>query len=449
MKAAVTQIAAALGLAQPVPPGEVTGWSIDSRTLSPGDLFFALRGPNHDGHRYAGDVIGRGAAAAVVDHVPQGADPSWPLLLVNDTERALEKLGRWARTKLRADIIGLTGSAGKTTSKETIAALLSAKLRTGKNGGNLNNHLGVPLSLLRLEEDLEVAVLEMGMNHAGEIAHLANVAKPRVGVVTNVGYAHIENFDSIEGIASAKRELIDALPDNGVAVLNADDVRVSRFREMFAGEVVTFGLSEGADVRATDVTYTETGARFVVDGVQLESGLPGRHGVLNVLCGIAVAGLYGIAATDLRDAIRALEPGPMRGRRFVRDGIVHIDDCYNSNPDAARAMVDLLADTPARRRIAVLGEMLELGGWSEELHRELGAYAARAGIDVLVGIRGAAKHAVDGAVEADISGGAAYFFATPGEAGDWLKGQAHPGDAILWKGSRGTRVEQALERFLG
>jgi UDP-N-acetylmuramoyl-tripeptide--D-alanyl-D-alanine ligase len=445
----VPQVASALGVAQPVPSVTITGWSIDSRTLVAGDLFFALRGPNHDGHRYIGDVIGRGAAAAVVDHVPAGADPSWPLLLVNDTERALEKLGRYARAELQADVIGLTGSAGKTTSKEVIATLLAVAKKTGKNGGNLNNHLGVPLSLLRLEEDVDVAVLEMGMNHAGEIAHLASVAKPRVGVVTNVGYAHIENFESMDGVAAAKKELIDALPEDGVAVLNADDARVSRFGEGFAGRVVTFGMRADADVRADEVRYSEQGASFRVNGVAMESGLPGRHGVLNVLCGIAVAGLYGIAPGDLREAIRGLEPGPMRGRRFTENGILHWNDCYNSNPDAARAMVDLLADTPARRRIAVLGEMLELGSWSESLHRELGAYVARCGIDVLVGIRGAAKHAVDGALEADIPNSAAYFFATPNEAGEWLKGQAQSGDAILWKGSRGTRVEQALERFLG
>jgi UDP-N-acetylmuramoyl-tripeptide--D-alanyl-D-alanine ligase len=290
--------------------------------------------------------------------------------------------------------------------------------------------------------------LEIGMNHAGEIRDLSAIARPRIGVVTNVGHAHMEAFDSIEGVAAAKRELIEALPADGVAVLNADDPLVSRFRDVHPGVTVTFGLSEGADVRAEQVEYSSEGVRFQVNGLQFESALLGRHSILNLLAGIAVASLYGIQPEQLTGVVSALSAGSMRGQRFEQNGILILNDCYNSNPDAARAMIDVLRETPAKRRIAVLGEMLELGHWAESLHREVGNYVANCGIDVLVGIRGAARHMVDAAMEAGQSEDAAFFSPDTAVAGDLLRQVARPGDVILFKGSRGTHVEQALERFL-
>ncbi|MCC6362446.1 MAG: UDP-N-acetylmuramoyl-tripeptide--D-alanyl-D-alanine ligase [Bryobacterales bacterium] len=449
MKFSIRAIAGALGAAVPAASEEITGWSVDSRTLERGDLFFALRGPHHDGHAHLGEVFAKGAAAAVVDHAPPEAGAGWTLLTVEDTQHALEALGSWAREQWGKDVIGVTGSAGKTTTKDVIAAMLSVRIVVGKTVGNLNNHIGVPLTLLRLSAESAAAVVEMGMNHGGEIAALARIAKPRVGVVTNVGYAHVENFDSMEGVAAAKRELIEALPEDGVAVLNADDARVARFGEHCKGRVVTYGISEGAQVRAEAARYSLDGVRFRVGGVELESRLAGRHGISNLLAGIAVASVYGIGPEEVTEVVKAIEPGAMRGRRVEKNGILHINDCYNSNPDAARAMLDLLADTPAGRRIAVLGEMLELGAWSERLHREIGSYAARSGTNVLVGIRGAARYAVEAAVASGLSAGAAYFFEDPVEAGEFVKGMAREGDVILWKGSRGTRVELALERALG
>jgi UDP-N-acetylmuramoyl-tripeptide--D-alanyl-D-alanine ligase len=442
------EIAGALGAHYSGPDGTVQGWSIDSRTIEAGDLFFAIRGPNHDGHAFVAQVLEKGASAAIVDHVPQGCDAS-RLILVDDVPRALRRLGSWARRQWSGSVVGITGSAGKTTTKEIVAALLATRLRTGKNTGNLNNHLGVPLSLLRLPFECEVAVIEMGMNHAGEIAELAAIARPRIGVVTNVGYAHIENFESVDGIAAAKRELVEALPPDGVAVLNADDPRVRGFASVHPGKSVTYGLGPGAEIQAHDVSYSADGVSFRVSDTVFRSRLTGRHGILNLLAGIAVAGLYGIPVEALATAAATIEPGHMRGQRIQHNGIQHINDCYNSNPDAARAMIDLLSDTPAVRRIAVLGEMLELGRWSEPLHRELGGYVAASGIDVLVGIRGAARHAVEAAMQAGFPAGAAYFFEQPEQAGECVKSLAQPGDVILWKGSRGTRVELALERFMG
>ena len=422
--------------------GIVGGWSVDSRTLAPGDLFFALRGPSHNGHDFVEQAIQKDAAGVVVDHPIEGVRNA---VVVPDTLRALQALASWGRKRWGGQVMGVTGSAGKTTTKDAIADLLSVEMKVGKTIGNLNNHVGTPLSILRLPDECQVAVLEMGMNHAGEIRALAEIARPNVGVVTNVGYAHTENFDGIEGVALAKRELIDALPADGTAVLNADDPRVAAF----AGRrhSVTFGFSEAADVRAEKIDLFPHCSRFEVDGVPFEIPLPGRHGVMNALAAIAVAGVYGIPPQRLTGAARSLRAGKMRGERIESGGITILNDCYNANPEAVRAMLDVLAATPARRRLAVLGEMLELGRSAEPLHREIGSDVAGRGIDVLIGIRGASRHMVDEAVRAGMSG-AAYFFEDPQAAGDFLRGLAREGDAVLFKGSRGVAVEKAMERLL-
>ena len=421
----------------------ITGWSVDSRSIQAGDLFFALRGPNHDGNAYLEEAFGKGAVASVANRQAAGE-----VLVVPDSLVALQDIAAWARHQWRGEVVGVTGSAGKTSTKDIIAAMLAVGVPVGKTVGNLNNHVGVPLSILRLSSNARVAVLEMAMNHAGEIRRLCQIARPRIGVVTNVGHAHMEAFDSIDAVAAAKRELIEALPADGVAVLNSDDPLVARFRDVHPGRTITFGLNAGADVRAEDVEYTADGVAFSVNGVRFTSLLLGRHSILNFLAGIAVAGLYGIRPDQLTQVIRETSPGRMRGERFRHNGILILNDCYNSNPDAAREMIDVLRDTPATRRIAVLGEMLELGRWSESLHRDVGSYVAERGIDVLVGIRGEARHLVDAAQQAGQAVNAAFFFPEPAAAGDRLREIAREGDAILFKGSRGTHVEQALERFL-
>jgi UDP-N-acetylmuramoyl-tripeptide--D-alanyl-D-alanine ligase len=422
----------------------VEGWSVDTRTQNVGDLFFALRGENGDGHRHAARALANGAVAAVVDH-PAGAARE---LVVDDTLAALGRVAAWARRQWGGNVIGVTGSAGKTTTKDAIAHLLATEIAAGKTEGNFNNHIGVPLSILRLPEACRVAVLEMGMNHAGEIRALAALARPETGVVTNVGWAHAECLGSIEGVALAKRELIEALPANGTAVLNADDPRVLAFRGAFPGSVITFGFSEAADVRAGDLRFDAGLARFRVDGVEFSSPLAGRHGVLNILAALGVARVFGIPASHLREAVRTFSPGSMRGERLERGGITIWNDCYNANPEAMRAMIDVLAGTPAARRFAVLGEMLELGQATERLHRETGRYAAQCGIHFLAGVGGAARHMIAEARDAGMDGGAARFFEDPAAAGEWVQQAARPGDAVLFKGSRGVRMERALERFL-
>jgi UDP-N-acetylmuramoyl-tripeptide--D-alanyl-D-alanine ligase len=422
----------------------VSGWSIDSRTANPGDCFFALRGATNDGHDYVANVIERGASIAVVE---RPVDAKIPQLIVSDTLRALQELAASARMRWGGTVVGITGSAGKTTTKDAIAHLLNVQMRTGRTIGNYNNNYGVPLSILRLPDDAKAAVIELGMNHAGEIRELARIAKPRIGVVTNVGWAHTEFFaDGIEGVARAKRELIEELPADGIAVLNADDERVRVFGDVYPGRKVLFGFSEDADVRAEDLRLCPGGAHFRCLGVDFKTPMAGRHGVSNVLAAIAVATALGISPERLRDAVSTLAIGKMRGERSERNGITIINDCYNANPEAMRSMVELLRGTPARRRIAVLGEMLELGREAGTLHRDTGQLVAEQGIDALLGIRGAARSMVDGAIAAGMSDSAALFFETPEEAGDYLRGFLRAGDAVLFKGSRGVHVENAIGR---
>jgi UDP-N-acetylmuramoyl-tripeptide--D-alanyl-D-alanine ligase len=431
--------------AQGTVAGTACGWSVDSRTLAGGDVYFALRGPVHDGHQFVAQAFERGACCAVVD---REVSADGPLLRVSDSLFALNELARQARIAWRGEVIGVTGSAGKTTTKDVIAHFLSVRHRVGKTIGNFNNHVGLPLSILRLPDDCKIAVLEMGMNHAGEIRELAGIAGPHVGVITNIGYAHTEFFRSIDGVAAAKRELIEALPASGTAILNADDERAVRFAAIHAGRSVTYGLSERADVRGEDVELLPGGARFRCLGATFTIPLAGRHGVRNVLAGIATAKVFGIRPAELVEAAASIPAGKMRGERLERAGLIILNDAYNANPEAMFSMLEVLAATPARRHIAVLGEMLELGPESERLHRSVGERAGGAKIDLLVGIRGAARAILEGARASGMSASAAFFFDDPAEAGVALRQIVQPGDAILFKGSRGVRVEQAIEKLL-
>lgn len=429
-----------------------TSVSVDTRTLQPGAVFVALQGPNHDGHDYVAAAFEKGAAAAVVERPVEAAGP---LLVTPSTLGWLQQTAAEMRRRWTGLVVGITGSAGKTTTKEAVAAVLSRRLRTGKTQGNFNNHIGVPLTVLNLPGDAEAAVIEIGMSHAGEIRSLCSIAQPRIGVVTNVGTAHIENLGSIEAVCAAKRELIESLPPDGVAVLNGDDGRVRAMAEAFPGQTVFYGSSpfvpsEAPHVRASNVTYLSEGVKFDVPDVgSFFCPLAGRAGLMSSLAALAVARALGWDLGEWRETIARLQTVPMRLERIERNGMVVWNDCYNSNPEAAMMMLDLLAETRAARRIAVLGEMLELGAWSARLHREVGRYAAGRGLDFLVGVRGEARQMVEEAAAAGMGPERTAFFDDPVEAGAFVKGLAREGDALLFKGSRGVRMEKALETMLG
>jgi UDP-N-acetylmuramoyl-tripeptide--D-alanyl-D-alanine ligase len=358
----------------------------------------------------------------------------------------------WGKTA-----IGITGSMGKTTTKEAMAHLLAIQYRVHRTKGNFNNHFGLPLGLLTLEPEYDLAVVEMGMSHIGEIAALARIAGPNEAVVTNVAPVHLESFDSIAGIARAKYELVEALPHGGTAVLNADDEYVSQFGRDFKGKVVLFGLKPNghvpADVRGENIEILgPEGTRFDLVSREVrqpvQSPLLGKHNVYNVLAAAAIALEHGITPSEIAAALPSLQAADKRGQVVQLGNITVLYDCYNSSPKALMAAVDTLAAMPARRRIVVAGEMLELGTAGEELHRECGRYmagnAAGRKLDFLLGVRGLAKPMVDAASEAGMT---AEFVATPEEAGEWLARKARDGDVVLLKASRGVKLEKALETW--
>jgi UDP-N-acetylmuramoyl-tripeptide--D-alanyl-D-alanine ligase len=318
-----------------------------------------------------------------------------------------------------------------------------------KSQGNLNNHYGLPLQLLKLEPEHDIAVIEMGMSHAGEIKALAQIAKPDIGVVTLVAPVHLEYFDSLAGIARAKFELIESLPPRGVAVLNADDEYVSQFGRGFNGKVVTFGVRNVADVRAErieDLGALGTEFDVLVNGQRERAKLPllGQHNIYNALAGVAVALDRAIPLSVAVAALLSMKPTDKRGEVLEIGGAMVINDSYNSNPKALASMVDALAALPAKRRIVVAGEMLELGPAGEQLHLDSGCHMAMRKMDIVVGVRGLAKKIVEAAGTAGVL---ATFLETPEEAGEWLAREARPGDAILLKASRGVRLERALESW--
>jgi UDP-N-acetylmuramoyl-tripeptide--D-alanyl-D-alanine ligase len=344
-------------------------------------------------------------------------------------------------------VVAITGSAGKTTTKEAIAAALSAKFNVLKSQGNLNNAFGLPLQLLRLEPEHEYAVVEMGMNHLGEIAALCRIATPDWGVVTNVGTAHIENFtEGQAGIARAKYELIAALPANGIAFLNCSDPYVSQFGRDFHGKAVYFGIGPCGDPAILDVKEDTTGLHVHYragehDG-QLWLHLLGAHNAQNAIAGLAVALEAGVGLNESIAALESLTPGSKRGEVLEIAGAILLNDSYNSNPEALQSMIHTLASRPAERRILVAGEMLELGEHASMLHAACGKAAAEAGIDLVIGVRGNAQHL---AAAACLCGAASIFLADAPAAGEWLAKNIKPGDVVLIKGSRGVQLERAIE----
>jgi UDP-N-acetylmuramoyl-tripeptide--D-alanyl-D-alanine ligase len=432
---------------------EVSGYAIDSRTIGAGELFFAVRGERLDGHEYVQTALANGAVAAVVSHrwvVPAEVDET-KLLQVADGEdcvlRALQQLAHAVRREWGGRVIGVTGSAGKTTTKDAVAQVLGSRFRVLKSAGNLNNGFGLPLQLLKLEREHEVAVIEMGMNHAGEIAALAKIAEPDWAVVSNVAPVHLEFFsEGIAGIAKAKYELVQALPKDGVAVLNFDDTYVASFGRGLGARAVFYGLGEGAEVRAVHVA--EVGAEGVVftveahgERVSVQLHMLGTHNVSNMLAAIAVGLRSGIGLQECAAAVGELRAGDKRGEVLAWRGAMLINDCYNSNPKALDAMVDALLAMPAERHVVVAGEMLELGPEAEALHAACGLRMAERGVGMVVGVRGVAE-ALVGAARA--GGAEAVFVDSAEEAGEWMKANVRVGDAVLLKASRGVRLERAL-----
>ena len=429
------------------PDAEATGYSIDSRTVRAGEMFFAVAGERLDGHEYVAAALERGAIAAVVRAdwmAAEGVSEAKLLRVAGDVLTAMQMLATAVRLHWGKRVIGVTGSAGKTTTKEFVAQVLGAQFHVLKSAGNLNNHFGVPLQLLRLEPEHDVAVIEMGMNHAGEIARLAQIARPDWAVVSNVAPVHLEHFaDGMSGIARAKYELVEALPANGVAVLNGDDAYVSQFGRGMDGRAVYYGMGGTVDVRGDAVEELGAdGVRFrVIAGESQEDvhlQVMGAHNVYNALAGIAVGWKSGMPLAECVRAAETMQAQEKRGQVMEWRGARIVNDCYNSNPRALDAMVDALLAMKAARHVVVAGEMLELGPEAAALHAACGRRMAERGVDVVIGVRGMARELVEAA------GGRAIYVETPAEAGVWLRENLRAGDAVLLKASRGVKLESAL-----
>ena len=463
MRWTIAQVAGALGT-RPGPGldplARLAGVSIDSRTIRAGELFVAIHGPRHDGHDHVASALERGAFAAVVAEARVSEYAGWVsdrCIVVADTFEALKQLAHAVREAWGGKIAGVTGSVGKTTTKEILAALLGTKLQVLKSEGNLNNEYGLPLTLFRLEETHQAAVLEMGMSRRGELTRLAAIARPDIGVVTRVSPAHLEFFSSVDEIALAKRELIEGLNGSGsTAVLNADDPRVAAFGSYAPGRVLTYGVEKQAFFMAQEIEDRGAmGSAFDYvspEGrVRLELTVPGRHAIGNALAALAAASVWGIGAAEAQSVLRGLRAPAMRGEllRFS-SGAALINDSYNSSPAALQAMIELLVATPNfQRRILAAGEMRELGAGSQQLHREAGQFATKTGkVDWIIGVAGDAVQIVEGAVAAGFPRSRTMFFEAPREAAEFLAELMTPGDLLLVKGSRGVKMEQIVEALI-
>ncbi|HXI31688.1 MAG TPA: UDP-N-acetylmuramoyl-tripeptide--D-alanyl-D-alanine ligase [Vicinamibacterales bacterium] len=459
---AASVAAAAGGAVVAGDPGQAfDGVSIDTRTLRRGELFVAIRGERFDGAEFVDAAIDAGAAGVVIDGhnatavaERRGSDGRIAVVGVNDTTIALQALARAIRRESGAKVVAITGSAGKTTTKEVTAELLHARYRVIRNRGNFNNHIGLPLSLIELRQKPEIAVVELGMNHAGEISTLVRIAEPDVRVWTNVGEAHLGFFASLDAIADAKAEILEAARPSDLLVANADDARIAARMPAFPGRVTTFGIDRDADVRADQVVdrgIEGTSARVTTPRgeVELTTPLVGRGNLANVLAATAVALEFGVPLADIARKAAALRPASHRGE-IVRlaQGVTLIDDSYNANPTATKRAIEVLAGSRASRRIAVIGEMLELGDHAEELHADVGRAAAQAGLDALIAVGGGPARALaDAAITAGMPAAAVRHVATSDDAADAAAALLRAGDLVLVKGSRGIRTDRVVERL--
>jgi UDP-N-acetylmuramoyl-tripeptide--D-alanyl-D-alanine ligase len=430
--------------------------SIDSRTVGPGELFVAIRGERFDGHRFVGNALERGAVGAVVEGPVDVADRRTAVVIrVGNTTRALQLAARDVRRRSAARVVAITGSAGKTTTKEITAELLALRYRVFRNKGNLNNHIGLPLSLLELRSRPDVAVVELGMNHPGEIRTLVEIAEPEYRVWTNVGDAHMGFFESPDAIADAKAEILEHAGPAAVLVANANDPRIMARTGQFAGRVVAFGMDTSADVVAADVQLrgldgTRARVHTREGDFDLTTPLLGLGNLMNVLAGAATAIEFGIPLDAIRERAAQLTPAAHRGELLrLPGGVTLIDDSYNSSPSALARALELVGSAEGcARKVAVLGEMLELGAHAHRLHAESGRAAARAGIDILIAVGGpAAGVLADAAIEHGLDAANVSHVKTRHDAADLALDRVRPGDLVLVKGSRGIGTDLVVERL--
>ncbi len=434
---------------------EIKGVSIDSRTINSKELFFAIVGEKNDGHHYIDMAVKNGASAVIVDRIVETND-NITVIKVEDTTQALQELARSYRELLRdLKVVAITGSAGKTSTKDMIASLLQVKYKIKKTRGNLNNFYGLPLTILEFNGDEEVAVLEMGMSALGEIDLLSSIAKPDIAVITNVGETHLETLGSIENVAKGKSELIAALPDEGIAVLNYDNDYVRDMKKVFKGQqVVYYGLSPEADIYANDIINGSSNSiKFSIhyqnENVNLKLDRPGRHNVYNALSAVAVARLLDLSWQNIKEGFSQVEYSALRWdvKRTDND-ITIINDTYNANPLSMKAVVDAICSMQGERIVVTLGAMLELGNREKDAHLELGQYLKDKQVDTLITVGETASIIADGAENAGMGTNKIKRIEDNQKALIYLNNYLKPGDILLVKGSRGNKMEEIVKGLL-
>lgn len=429
--------------------------SIDSRTLRAGALFFALQGETYNGHDFVAEALSKGAVGVVVSR--QWAEVNREVLgdmrlavLVEDTLRAFQACARYYRSLFSIPVVAVTGTNGKTTTKDMIAALLSKEQDGLWTEGNLNNHIGLPLTLFRLREEHRYGVVELGMRAAGEIAELADMCDPQFGVITNIGPAHIQFIGSVEKIAEAKGELLDHIGPSDTAILNGDDPHVMDQRGRTGGKVITFGFGRGADIRADSIRTTPSGnvSFEMEDGLAIELNVPGKHMVYNALAALAVGLEFGVPPGSMAEALSSFRPQSMRMEVIQADSLRILNDAYNANPASMRAALQSLCDvTDKRRRIAVLGDMLELGEWAPRVHREIGAIAGRSDLAYLLTVGDLSREISEEALVSGMSQEKVHHFTGKQQAIVFLQSIIRSGDVVLVKGSRRMGLEAVVEEL--
>ena len=429
---------------------EITGVSTDTRSIRPGELFIALQGESFDGHIFVRQALEKGAGA-VMTHKQMG--PGVPAVFVDDTMEALGALARGYRAAHSCRVIGITGSVGKTTTKEMIADILATTYRTCRTKGNHNNNVGLPLSILAIDDDCEMAVMEMGMNHFREMSYLTSIARPNVALINNIGTMHIEHLGSREGILSAKMEILEGLMPGGRVIFNGDEPLLWNQREQLADRPVYFGIENPAcDVIATNINQADGGMYFRIIGIGQEFDVfvpaEGMHIVYDALAAVAVGLTENVRPERIQSALSRFQNTGSRQSIYERGGYTIIEDCYNAGPESMKAALDVLAEHGGSgRRIAVLGDMLELGTCSIAEHYRLGRLAAEKA-DLVYAYGPHSDRVVIGAVTGGVSNKSTARFDTHEKMAAMLRRVAKPGDTLLFKGSRGMKMEQVLDLFL-
>ena len=428
----------------------ICGVCTDTRTLQPGQLFIPLKGENFDGHDFIPQALERGAAAVLS---ARALEPSVPAVRVEDTLAALGKLAAAYRSALKAQVVAITGSVGKTTTKEMLAAIMATTYRTWKTMENFNNIIGLPLTILSAPEDSEMLVLELGMNHFGEMSRLTAIARPDTVVITNIGSMHIEHLGSREGILKAKLEILEGLSPQGTAVFSGDEPLLWGLKNVRAERLLYFGIeNEKCDILARDIEMPAGGTRFRIEGLgaNFDVYVPaeGRHTIRNAVAAAAVALSCGVKPVHIQQALAGFQNTHMRQKTYESHGYTIIDDCYNAGPESMEAAILVLGDKKVSgRRIAVLGDMLELGDRAIAEHYRIGRIAANKA-DLLLAYGPNGDRVVSGAITGGMPRANAYCFDTREELVNMLLSRARPGDVLLFKGSRGMQMEKILELFL-